>query len=1184
MKRRIEQLANGIYEYERPEILFSSEREEASVRRGENYVGSFTLHNSQQKRMRGFLYSSDARVACEPKEFSGIETKITFEADFCGMQPGDVLEGEFVVCADVGTASLPFRFTVKERGRQPLAEFPEDLDAFTAMAQKDYHKAYTLFCSDAFGRMIKKRYPEYAALYEGLMGHVPRLENMEEFLTAAEKKKPVSFRLKEKERSFQALKASSEEYIELYRMGWGFRVLDIVSDAAFLKPAHARISTEDFIGSSFRLAYLIDADQLHAGNNYGRIRICSQGEILEYEVLVKSVRERGEEHSIRIQQKQVERLYTDYIAFRLKHIPLNIWIARAEEAFAQYEQAGGTNVMVKLYQAQVHFAADRPREACTLLELLNRKHLISDQPSVQGYYQYLTTFYDKEPVYIDYVEEKISELFLKHQENWVLQWLLLCLDKNLAQHPVQKLEAIRGQYIRGCRSRLMYLEAYTVFQKSPLLLKKLDDFEIQVLRFMCRNDLLDKEIAMQAADIAGRKKHYDDALYHILCHCHVRYASRSVVSAICSLLMKGHKTGEEYFNWYEKGVSLGLRLTGLYEYYVESMGTDRGGLLPQMIRMYFTYHNTALNYEKKAVLYANIIENKDADRRTYDNYRPAMEKFVADQLMAGHISRKIAGICREFLNKGMMNRRMAENLTRALYTYEIRCDSKEAVSVAVVHRQLKEVRQSSLTDGMAQVRIYSDDAWIFLIDRAGRWHAGTIPYTVTKILDAEDLFSMCRELAPDGPGFLLHFCAKAQQEKAINGDNIRDFCRLLEFDDIREEYKRQIRQDILDYYYENQADESLYEYLHLMDAEAFIQTDKRKTIELMVSQGMCREAFALTARYGPEKIGFSALVRLCSRTILEYDREKNDMLLYLCEYCFRKGTYDEIMLSYLLAEYDGPIEQMKALWHTGKQFELDTFVLEEKILLMLLFTREGMENTEEIFESYRRRLGRKILLNGYLNLMSYEYFVKNRPVAKPVFDETARRMEREQNLDLVCRLALLKYDSQNLPDERRRKRMKRILQECGENHLYFAFFSDLEPELLRQEQLQERIFVEYRTHPGARVMLKYTVENPEGEVLFEHTEQMKDIYEGIHVKDFTLFYGERLDYTITEEKNGRIEKKETHSLTAAMPQEEDEGISRFQMLNQMCCAFTQHRESMVKSEAVRYLELERIAERLFPIT
>lgn len=39
-----------------------------------------------------------------------------------------------------------------------------------------------------------------------------------------------------------------------------------------------------------------------------------------------------------------------------------------------------------------------------------------------------------------------------------------------------------------------------------------------------------------------------------------------------------------------------------------------------------------------------------------------------------------------------------------------------------------------------------------------------------------------------------------------------------------------------------------------------------------------------------------------------------------------------LILAYLLRYYDGPVERMKELWQAGKDFEANTFVLEEKIL------------------------------------------------------------------------------------------------------------------------------------------------------------------------------------------------------------------------------------------------------------
>ncbi len=1185
MKRRIEELVNGIYEYKTPEVFFSCDEIRASVKPGEKFFGSFAVRNSEQKKIKGFLYSSDARVACEPRDFSGLEPRISFDVDFTGMKAGDVLEGFFTVCTNMGEKKLPFSFRLG-RNKRVLPDGENlTLDTFVKLAKEDYEKAYTIFCSSDFGWMIEKQYPQYEALFRGMKNRPMDIELMEAFLVGTGRKEEIRFETKKQKHKFQEISATIREKLEIVKNGWGYFKIEVTSDAAFLRPEHETILAEDFLGSTFSLDYLIDPSKMHAGYNFGRITLKCGRWKETFEVTAKSVPRREPDMRNYVQKKAVESLYRDYLDFRLKRIPINTWIAQAEDDFAHYEQAGGKDIMVRLYQVQIYFAADQPEIACTLLEKLEQKRKIPNVPKVQGYYQYLTTLYNKDQKYVDYIEGKIQDLYLKNQEEWVLQWVLLYLQENLIQHPSQKLEAIRRQYEMGCRSRVMYLEAYTLFQKYPLLLKKLDDFEIQVLRFICRNDLLDKEIVMQVADLAGRLRRYDKTMYQILCYCHSKYPSKSVVSAICGLLIKGHKTGTAYFNWYEKGVSEGLRLTGLYEYYAESMGKDRSGLLPQMIRMYFSYDNSSLDYEKRAVLYKNIIENKYKDEKTYDHYRASIEKFMVDQLAKGRMNRELACIYQEFLNASMLNTKMAENLSHALFTCEISCESEEACAVAVVHRQLDAVQTAVFSHHTANVQIYTRDACIFIIDREGRWHAKGFDYQVTRLLEGGDMFSMCRKIAPKSPGFLLYFCTEAQRTQKITAEDIPDFMDLLEFVDVQESYKMQLRKDILTYYYENEKDDTLYEHLHSMDLKAFAQVDKGKMVELLVREGMCREAFRLVAKFGPEGVSLGALVRLCSRRILEQDRSEDEMLLYLCYYCFVHRKYDEAVLSYLLAAYDGPMEMMKELWEAGRKFELDTMLLEEKILIVLSFERMNLEDTEKIFESYRRKYGKKILLQAYLNLMSYEYFVKEKAVQKPVFDEIERRLIRGEQTDLVCRLAYLRYCTQcGEKNEQQKELMMRILQECSARHMCFSFFETLEPSVLRTMQLMDRSIIEYRTNPQSRVMLTYTMENREDDPAVVHTEMMHNVYEGIFEKDFTLFYGEKMVYTIWEEQDGRKIKSEPHTL---LPREdaakEKEVCSRYSMINEMCRALVEQNKNEVKKQAKEYCKKEKLAEHFLPV-
>ena len=99
--------------------------------------------------------------------------------------------------------------------------------------------------------------------------------------------------------------------------------------------------------------------------------------------------------------------------------------------------------MMELVQAQLYFAADRADEGCLLLDELDSHREKLEAPECLGYYLYLTTFYNKEPKYVDYVEEQIDHLLMQIQDNWKLQWFLLYLKESYRKQPVRNLEALQ---------------------------------------------------------------------------------------------------------------------------------------------------------------------------------------------------------------------------------------------------------------------------------------------------------------------------------------------------------------------------------------------------------------------------------------------------------------------------------------------------------------------------------------------------------------------------------------------------------------------------------------------------------------------------------------------------------------------------------------------------------------------
>ena len=1175
LKRRIEQLLNGIFEYETPKLQISEDKIEAKVREGKQVRGSFSLENPAQKKVKGFLYAESPRVAFEPAAFSAISEKVIYEIDTTGMEKGDVLEGKLTVASSLGEYAIPYRIEIEAPEVKELEKPCESLEDFVTLAQKDFQKAYVFFASGSFGEFLKEKAPKLRLLYEGFQNEAMSYRSMEEFLVSAGLKEPVVIQADKTEASYDTMPQTIRESLTLTKSTWGFFKLEVTSDASFLKVEKPVVTTDEFIGSTYTLNYLIDREELHAGRNFGRIHIHGVGTDLTFEVRVHGGILRKKDGNLKEQHRELAALYDCYMDFRLKRIQAETWVERSIRAWDEYTKAGGTGTMMELIHIHLLFSAGKEEEACFLLDRIEQQRNHLTAPEQQGYFLYLTTFYNKDKKYIDYVEEKLGELSLRNPENWKLTWFLLYIRENYLRHPGQKLDAIRQQYIYGCASRIMYLEAALVLQKSPLLLKRLEDFEIRVLSFMVKEDLLNAELIMQIVELAGRYREYHPGLVDTLEKIYAKNPTKSLLRAIISLLLKGRRKDRECFVWYERGVEQDLRITGLYEYYIESMEDPIEKPLPQIIRMYFSYNNT-LDYRKKAFVYANVIRNKDKDPKAYQSYRPAMEKFMVDELMLGHINDDLAFLYEIFITESLLNRRMAENLSRLLFTYRIQVEDPSIRYVLVYHEELKKEEKCPLKSGRANVQIYTENHRIFLEDENGNRYESSVPYTIKNMLTDIRFREYCLRLAPDSAGLLLNICSSEKPDR----ETVPKYAALLEMEEIRETYRKKLRQELLDFYCQNPGEESLYEFLHEINLTAFAKTDRYHLTELLISEGMSREAFSLAGIYGPEKVNLLSLVSLCHRMVLTMEYGEDEMLLALCHYCFVHEKYDEVILAYLLRYYDGPVERMKELWQAGKDFEADTFVLEEKILVMLMFTRSGAENTEEIFDSYRKALGRKMLLQAYVMYRAYDYLVKDQPVKEPVFRYIERGYIKGKNNEDVCLLALLRfYGELKEPGEKRRALSRELLQNFTNRGLRMAFFKNFPAEDQRACQLYDKIFVEYRANPGALVNIRYQITDGKDKGGRVITEPMTMVYEGIFVKEFTLFYGDHLKYQVIEEWNQKT--KESEMLEKNYQDINLSRSSRYDLLNQMSKAFLEKNLEDAEFAVLQFKEQEALADHIF---
>lgn len=285
LKKKIEQLLNGKFEYEQPALLFSQEKISVTLKAGETGRGELYFGTEDNERIRGYVTSSNRRLVPGIGKFSGTTVCLPYGADGTGMKPGEVCSGWLSFTTNIGEHKIPFVIeTEKEQMKSSVGEV-KTMDAFRKIAGDDFREAYRLFTDKYFSTILPDAKQKERALYAGLSRQPVTYQHLEEFLIGMGEKEQVSISLKKQEVKFYDIRESIQESFDIQRSGWGHLRLDIEARGEFLEAAKKVVTEEDFIGSSYRVEYVIHSEKLGNGNQFGEIIIKSPYQTLVYHVL-----------------------------------------------------------------------------------------------------------------------------------------------------------------------------------------------------------------------------------------------------------------------------------------------------------------------------------------------------------------------------------------------------------------------------------------------------------------------------------------------------------------------------------------------------------------------------------------------------------------------------------------------------------------------------------------------------------------------------------------------------------------------------------------------------------------------------------------------------------------------------------------------------------------------------------
>lgn len=1180
MRARIGQIAAGRFNGTKPILAFSEETIDLSVIEGRSEAGSFVIESTNQIKICGIVYSTNPRMECLNPHFEGEKVRIRYQFNSKGLTEGDTCEGKFVIVCNQIEYSLSFCARITRLYAEASTGAVKSLDDFTRLAASNWDEAYHLFYNRNFLNTIPYDNVYERLTYEGFACARPSGQNMEEFLIGVNKKQPVSISVDKSEEIFMASKEPQSGCFTITKDNWGYTEIRLRTDCEFIKLSKPVLTLDDFIGKTYLYEYIIDASAMHAGRNFGRIYIDGVYQSFTIDITAGVRDDDGSISDIAV-TKDIKECMVGimelYTSFRLKRIVTGVWANETISILNHLHALVPDEHMYELMKAQAFIINRQRQEAKWILD--DFKHSNPDKKApIWGYYLYLMTLLEREPSYVDNMTHEVELIFYENPDSVLLFWVLLFLRDQYFDDSAGKLKDIKYWVLRGCSSPYLYIEAYYLISQDPYLIKELSVFELRILSWAVKEKALTKELAgaiFEAVDLAGG---FDNRVYELLTAAYEICPEAEYVGIICSYLIKGHKNDTCFHKWFELGIENKLRLTGLYESYLLTMDDRQISPVPKIIQMYFSFDNK-LPYRKLAVLYNNIIAAKETEPEVYHKYRKAMGRFAMDQALLRHIDDNLAVLYEDMLELGFINEELSAAFSDIIYTHKLIVFDKRIVRAIIYQNEMKEPQIVPVTDQCAYFELFSNDYVILFEDSRGYRYVKSISYRLQRLMDAEKYLDRCISLSPDRPQYIVSHFKHVRDYSDFTKDDLKLFKPVFYSESFSDSYKAVMGYRILKYCQLHDYEDYVRPFLQSINFDT-LQKDARKyLIDMLVSNRLYEKAYDMAMEYGIDMLAAASKVVLCENA-LKVQHVDDDFMVQLAISAFKTGKYSDLVLKYLCENYTGPTDELINLWHAADKFSISSMKLDERILEQGIYTQIEPEKISDIFMEYYKRAGNEKLILAYISLVAHGYLHSGGCKADFIFDIIEKRFIGNRTLNDACQLALLKHFAEKTDITQAELEIEdTLLKYYIYNNMYFDFFARLDYRLLEKYFLYDKAFLQYESTPGTHVVLHYS-RDEDGEEF--NSEDMVEMYDGIYVKTFVIFFGELIRYYITEEHDNSIEVKESNRLTCNnIPGDNDH--SRYNLINEMIISDTLSDETTLKSNIDEYKRLDAATKQLFKL-
>ena len=1004
MRQKIERFANGIFSYEKPELMISETEIKLEVIAGKESQGSIMVCNDKNTSVRGFCLCKSEFITIKNENFEGTENEIKFVFNAANLNSGTTVSTNIEIITECGEASVYVEAEILNSYIETSVGQTSDLFHFANLAIRNPHEAENLFKTEDFKRIVIGNSPEYRNIYRNLSGSSNTLLALEEFLIAAKKKSAMEFSINATKLVYEAGDTSFVDKILIRKNNWGFSQLKVEADGDFIEPERSLVWTEDFENNEFWLKFAINPDKARFGKNYGRLKISTLGD--EVDIPIECNKASSHSKSIRAAHREKEfrlNLMINQLDFELERIDEEKYVSTAEEILDMLKAFKDEGDFEKLYRIYLLHIGGKKEEALRRYEEIEERVRDSKDKMVYPMALFTGALVNGDKTTGEYC----SELRRSYEYDKKLFNLLLYikLDDRERFSKRQRYEEVKNCFFEGEHNIFGLVEGIKLICIDPMLLKEISRFERACLLEGLKLGVVNRLVGLQLSYVAIREKSTSLSLIRILKAFYERFHQKELLEAICTHVIMYNKQLPDDYEWLEKGVNEQLRIKGMYEKCLISADITKG-LLPRPLISYFAAGDD-LEDKLAEALYSNIIRFCETSDNLFIMYRIRMETFAEKMLEKGAFNSNLAIIYEKMLRIENLNTKCMASLPYVLFKYEITTDWKRVKNAVVSHKELREPEFVEFKDGKAIADIFTEDPVIGLLDDEGNKCVASFHIETKKMINRPDLTKLMMDKCRNDRRVMLNRLESAARFNGMNDEVVGLYSKCVEMEVLDDGFRLECRKKLIDYYYDNLEGELLENQLIKVDLKDLSAGERTRMMELMIFRELYNLALKNMEIYGFYGISPKRTARLCSVLIRSNsDLINSKLFMQLCIYSFEKYKHDKLILGYLEKNYEGSTQELYDLWQSCHEDGIDTIDLEERLLRTALFTENDMNYNKEVFEIYYGHCSSGKLVRAYLSYLAYGNLVCGNMLETKILEIMRREANYSEND--ICTLTLLK--------------------------------------------------------------------------------------------------------------------------------------------------------------------------------